>query len=125
VDAWQAGSRWSGQAYWLPNRVKGPRITVAIHERIGDDFTGTYTAVEEDGRRFEWRIAGTVRQEWRIAAKVPQYLIQWRFTEVIEQAHPTNVVKSARVEGKQIGETLELYYYDDESSAQLDLRQEE
>jgi serine/threonine protein kinase len=124
VDAWQAGSRWTGLAHWLPEHTNGPKITVVIDERNGDDIKGTYTSLDSAGR-FVWRIEGKVQLEWRIEGKIPQYTIQWRFTEVIEQAHPTHVVKEAYVEGRQIGETLELYYRDKNSAAHLDLRQVE
>jgi serine/threonine protein kinase len=112
VDAFQPGSCWSGQALWLPNLNNGPRITVAVHERNGEEFKGTYTAVEGK-KQFEWRIQGTVRQG----------SIQWRFTEVIREAQPTHVVEQARVEGKQDGETLELLYRDDDSAAQIHLQE--
>jgi serine/threonine protein kinase len=111
VDAFQPGSRWSGQAFWLPNLGAGPQITVAVQERNGDEFEGSYTAVENTGR-YEWRIKGTVRQN----------AIQWHFTRVVEEAQPTHVVEHARVEGKQDGETLELLYRDDDSAAQMRLR---
>ncbi len=113
VDAFQPGTNWSGQALWLPNLDNGPRIIVAIHERNGEAFKGTYTAVEDNGQ-YEWRIQGTVRQG----------SIQWRFTEVIREAQPTHVVEHARVEGRQDGETLELLYRDDDSSAQMHLQRE-
>jgi hypothetical protein len=111
VDAFQAHSRWSGQAHWLPNLDDGPQITITVHERNGDAFTGSYTAVEDTGR-YEWRIEGTVHQGQ----------IQWHFTEVVHEAKPTHVVEHGRVEGKQDGETLDLLYRDDDSAARLQLR---
>jgi serine/threonine protein kinase len=113
ADAFQPGSQWSGQALWLPARKDGPAIIVTVRERNGDDFKGSYVSLEASGR-FEWRIAGTVRQG----------SIQWRFTEVVEEARPTGVVDHAHVEGKQVGDTLELLYHDKKSSAQLRLRQQ-
>jgi eukaryotic-like serine/threonine-protein kinase len=114
VDALPAGTRWTGPARWLPNLQEGPQITVAIDERNGEEFKGTYIAVEDTGR-YVWRIAGTLRQG----------SIQWRFTEVIEEAQPTRVVEFARVEGKQEGDALDLLYRDDDSSAKLLLRRQE
>jgi hypothetical protein len=113
VDAFQPGSRWSGQALWLPDLADGPQITIAVQERNGDEFEGLYTSVEKTGR-YEWRIKGTVRQN----------AIQWRFTEVVEEAQPTPVVEHARVEGKQDGETLELLYRDNDSAAQMRLQKQ-
>jgi serine/threonine protein kinase len=114
VDYFQPGSRWSGQAFWLPNKLEGPQITVVVQKRNGDVFEGLYTSVETFGR-FEWRIKGTVRQS----------TIKWRFTSVIEEAQPTPVVEQAHVEGKQHGETLELVYLDKDSSAQMRLRRQQ
>ncbi len=113
VDYFQPESRWSGQSFWLPNMIEGPQITVVVQKRSGDEFEGLYTAVENSGR-YEWRIKGTVRQN----------TITWRFTEAIEEANPTPVVGHAHVEGKQDGETLELLYRDEDSSAQMHLRRQ-
>jgi serine/threonine protein kinase len=111
ADLIRPGSRWSGQARWLPNQAGGPHIIVTVHERDGDDFKGSYTAIE-GAERYEWQIAGTVRQG----------SVQWHFTEVVQEAHPTGVVEHARVEGTQDGETMELFYRDADSAAQLHLR---
>jgi hypothetical protein len=53
---------------------------------------------------------------------VRQGAVQWRFTEVVQEANPTEVVEKARVEGTQDGEIMELFYRDADSSAQLVLR---
>jgi serine/threonine protein kinase len=111
ADFIRPGSRWSGQAHWLPDLAAGPHITVSIHERDGDDFRGVYTAVEAGGR-YEWRIKGTVRQG----------AVQWRFTEAIEEPKPTGVVEIASVEGTHDGESMELVYRDADSAAQMHLR---
>jgi hypothetical protein len=110
-DVIRPGSRWSGQALWLPEREGGPQITVAIHERDGDAFKGSYTAVE-GAKRYEWRIEGTVRQG----------SIQWHFTEVVQEAKSTGVVDNATVKGTHDGEAMELVYRDADSAAQLVLR---
>ncbi len=111
ADVVRPGSRWSGQAHWLPDLAAGPHITVAIHERDGDDFRGVYTAIEGTDR-YEWRIKGTVRQG----------SIQWHFTEVVQEAKPTEVVDQAHVEGTYDGEVMELVYRDADSAARLHLR---
>jgi hypothetical protein len=111
ADAVPPGSRWSGRAEWLPKLTPGPTITVAVHDRSGDAFKGTYTSLDS-GRRFEWRIAGTVRQG----------VVQWRFTQVVQEPFPVGVVENARVEGHVIGDTMEAVYRDADSSAKLHLR---
>jgi hypothetical protein len=111
ADVIQPGSRWSGQARWLPKLVGGPQITVIIRERNGDEFRGSYIAFE-----------GTGRYEWRIMGKVRQGSVQWHFTEVVQEASPTEVVEKARVEGTLDGESMELFYRDADSAAQLLLR---
>jgi eukaryotic-like serine/threonine-protein kinase len=113
TDALQPGTRWSGPARWLPDLADGPQITITIHERNGDAFKGSYTAMESSGW-YEWRIDGTVRQG----------RIQWHFTEVVQEAKPTHAVEQAHVEGKQDGETLDLLYRDEDSAAQLRLQRQ-
>jgi serine/threonine protein kinase len=112
-DIFVAGSRWSGQALWLPDLANGPQIRVVVDERDGDSFKGSYAAVEGE-EWFEWRIEGTVGQN----------SIQWRFSKVIHEAHPTFVVEHAHVEGKPNGETLELLYRDQDSVAEMQLRRQ-
>jgi serine/threonine protein kinase len=112
-DILQAGTRWTGQAHWLPGRLEGPRIIVQIHERMGDRFRGSYTATENK-ERFEWRIEGTVRQ----------HAVEWHFTEIVHEPHPTSVVENAYVKGTLKGEELELLYHDADSSAQLHLQRQ-
>jgi hypothetical protein len=111
ADAVLPGSRWSGRADWLPKLTPGPTISIAVHERSGDAFKGTYTSLD-NGRRFEWRIAGMVRQG----------VVQWRFTQVVQEPFPVGVVENARVEGRVIGDTMEAVYRDADSSAKLHLR---
>ncbi len=112
-DTFQAGTRWSGQAYWLPGRAEGPRIIVQIRERDGDKFKGLYTAMENK-ERFEWRIEGTVHQD----------TVEWHFTEIVQEPHPTGVVENAYVKGTLKGEELNLLYHDEDSSAQLHLQRQ-
>jgi hypothetical protein len=111
ADVIRPGSRWTGQAHWLPDLAAGPHIIVAIRERDGDDIQGVYTAVEGTDR-YEWQIKGTVRQG----------SVEWHFTEVIQEEKPTGVVENARVEGTHDGETMELVYRDADSVARLHLR---
>jgi hypothetical protein len=107
-DTFQVGTRWAGQARWLPTMTQGPQIIVHVDERDGDRFKGPYTSIEEKGL-FEWRIEGTVRQDY----------VQWRFTEIVQEPLPTGVVEHAHVKGTLEGETLELHYFDEDSSARL------
>jgi tRNA A-37 threonylcarbamoyl transferase component Bud32 len=111
ADAVQAGSRWTGRADWLPNLTPGPTITVVVQERSGDAFKGTYTALD-NGQRFEWRIAGTVRDG----------AVQWRFTQALKEPFPTGVVEKAHVEGHVLGDVLETVFRDADSSAKMRLR---
>ena len=110
-DAVQPRSRWSGPARWRPKYDAGPTITVVVQERNGDSFKGTYTSLD-NGKVFEWRIAGTVRQN----------KIEWRFTQVIREPFPVHVVENARVEGTVNGDRMEVVYRDADSEAQLHLR---
>jgi hypothetical protein len=111
ADAVQPGSHWSGRADWLPNLTPGPAITVLVHERNGDSFKGVYRALD-NGKQFEWQIAGTVRQG----------AIRWRFTKVVQEPFPVGVVEKARVEGSVNGAAMEVLYRDADSAAKMQLR---
>jgi hypothetical protein len=113
IDTLQAGTRWSGQARWFPTKSVGPRIIVQIHERDGDRFKGLYTSFDDKGR-FEWRIEGTVHRN----------AVEWHFTEIVQEPHPTVVVETANVKGTLEGEKLDLTYHDADSSAQLRLQRQ-
>jgi hypothetical protein len=111
ADAVQPGSRWSGQARWLPALTDGFPITLVIHERDGESFQGAYGGVNGSAR-YEWLIAGTVRQG----------TIQWHFTKVVQEPRATGVVEKARVEGTVTGSTMEATYRDADSQARLELQ---
>jgi hypothetical protein len=111
ADAVQPGSRWSGRARWLPALTDGFPITLVIHERNGESFQGSYGSVN-GAERYEWHIAGTVRQG----------VITWHFTKVVQEPRPTGVVEKAHVEGTVTGETIEATYRDADSQARLELQ---
>jgi hypothetical protein len=113
TDTFQAGTRWSGQARWYPTMTEGPRIIVHIHERDGDKFKGSYISFDDKGR-FEWRIEGAVHRD----------LVEWHFTEIVQEPHPTPVVETADVKGTLKGEELDLHYHDADSTARLRLQRQ-
>jgi hypothetical protein len=111
TDAVRPQTRWSGPIEWLPNLTLGGEVTVTIRARDGEAFQGSYQAIDNN-ERYEWLIEGTVRGD----------AIAWRFTQIVEEAHPTGVVENARVAGTLRGETMDVLYRDADSAAQLRLR---
>ena len=111
TDAVRPQTCWSGPIEWLPNLTRGGEVTVSIRARDGEAFQGSYVAIDNN-QRYEWLIEGTVRGD----------AIAWRFTQIVEEAHPTGVVENARVAGTLRGETMDVLYRDADSAAQLHLR---
>ncbi len=111
TDAVRPQTRWSGPIEWLPNLTIGGEVTVTIRDRDGEAFQGSYQAIDNN-QRFEWLIEGTVRGD----------AIAWRFTQIVEEAHPTGVVENARVAGTLRGDRMDVLYRDADSEAQLRLR---
>jgi hypothetical protein len=111
TDAVQPQTRWSGPIEWLPNLTIGGEVTVIIRGRDGETFQGSYQAIHNN-ERYEWLIEGTVRGD----------AIAWRFTQIVEETHPTGVVENAHVAGTLRGDMMDVLYRDADSAAQLNLR---
>jgi serine/threonine-protein kinase len=105
-----AGSRWQGDFLFRPPIENyGGDVAIDVESRDGETFTGRYTSENGD---YCWRIAGTVRGGE----------VRWRFTEVVREKEPQNVVSSARGEGRLSGDELVGLFSDADSTADLRLR---
>jgi hypothetical protein len=109
ADPFPAGSRWQGTFLFRPPIQNwGGDVAIDVDSRDGDSFTGIYTSE----RAYCWRIAGTVRDGE----------VRWRFTEVVREKERTNVVATARGEGRLSGDELVALFIDPESTADMRLR---
>ncbi len=107
-DGFQAGSDWRGTFQWVGIQDPPQKVKVEVKERNGEHFRGVYTA---QGGDYVWDIEGTIK-----GANV-----EWKFTAIVHEKGPKQVVGIATVEGRIEGQHLDATFRDAESRAKLSL----
>jgi hypothetical protein len=111
ADALQPGSVWAGTFQFRhPFDGEGP-VELRVTSREGDRFEGDYTT---EAGRYAWRVAGTARGGQ----------VQWKFTEVIHEEQPKDVVGKAHVQGTYDDKVMDVVFHHevDDSTADMQLR---
>jgi hypothetical protein len=107
--AFQAGTTWKGMFVFRPPMNYSGDVQLRVEERDGHHFRGLYTTEKE---KFVWHVEGTVRDG----------AVAWEFTEVIQEAYPTEVVGNAFVEGRCDGKTLDVVFKHQRKQNEADMR---
>ena len=108
LEGFQAGSDWRGTFQWVGIQDPPQKVKVEVKERNGERFRGVYTA---QGGDYVWDIEGTIE-----GANV-----EWKFTAIVREKGPKQVVGIATVEGRIEGQHLDATFRDAESRAKLSL----
>lgn len=89
-----AGSRWEGTFVFRPPIVDySGDVSLKVTRREGVKFTGLYAT---EGDTYIWECQGEVEVD----------RVSWRFTRVLREKNPTNVVQHARVHGRITGDVM-------------------
>jgi hypothetical protein len=92
-DFFRPGNRWKGTLHWQEGDEAPVQVQVVIYRRSGDCFWGVYSA--DDGT-----------DEWRIEGRVNGDMVEWKFTTILQEEKPRNVVGAAVVKGRLDGKRL-------------------
>ena len=100
----EVGAYWTGRFRFKPPMQYDGDVSLAIANRDGETFAGTYTT--EKGQ-YAWKVAGTIRGE----------AISWGFTEAIRDSPQHDLVGRCRVEGTTKGHAMTVVFTNPGNSA--------
>jgi hypothetical protein len=110
ADPLRSGSHWMGSFRFRPRGIPHGDAVLAISERNGDWFSGTYTS---EGGRYRWLIQGTTHNG----------KIRWEFTQWVRgDGGSSGLVGKGRVDGTVAGDTMTVVFRDPRDGSVADVR---
>jgi Protein kinase domain len=101
VDRFQTGSEWVGTFCWKGDNYNR-KLVIAIKSRTANRFSGTY---DDDNGAYRWEIEGTVQGD----------KVQWKFTNILHENVPLQVVGFGIVNGTLNGDQLTAKFHNDKA----------